>query len=706
VGIGQRAVMANQPQVPLGALPGQHDWWAGEDERVEAALVSVVIPCYNQAHFLAEAIESVLAQSYPRVEIVVVDDGSPDNTREVAARYPEVRYVRQENQGLAAARNTGLRHSRGEYLVFLDADDRLLPEAVEAGLRQLRTHPECAFTFGKWKSIAANGSPLARTPPPPFAVQGDPYIFLLQCNHIQMHATVLYRRSVFEVVGVFDPSLNASEDYDLYLRITRQYPVCAHATIVAEYRRHGSNMTHDPARMLRTSVTVLRRQRQHVQSDARRAAAYRAGLRFWYGCYGGQLVAQVLKLAAEGDWRQALDGLSVLLRDPLLLPQAAIAGLWRQRRPVQMLLTRRTRGLITFFGRLRATPGISPKLQVHPRLGRGVAGRQRELPPNGLILLYHSVACSPTDPWALHVTPEHFAEHLQILQSYSHNASLPELLETLQDREVPGPLVAVTFDDGYANNLHAAKPLLERFQVPATVFVAVGSLENPGELWWDELDGILMQPGTLPDSLQIQVNGRRFIWNLGDAAHYTEKTYRRFRSWRAWKNPPGPRQALYRSLWGLLHRLPVGEREQVLDELRAWAGTANICRPTHRCLSRAEALALADGPWVTLGAHTVSHPSLSTLSVDAQQNEIEESRSRLVELLGHPITSFAYPFGKRSDYSEETMAIVRQAGFTSACTSVHGVVGPSTDRFQLLRLHVHDWDGATFSRRLSAHFKT
>jgi glycosyltransferase involved in cell wall biosynthesis len=330
--------MANQPQVPLGALPGQHDWWAGEDERVEAALVSVVIPCYNQAHFLAEAIESVLAQSYPRVEIVVVDDGSPDNTREVAARYPEVRYVRQENQGLAAARNTGLRHSRGEYLVFLDADDRLLPEAVEAGLRQLRTHPECAFTFGKWKSIAANGSPLARTPPPPFAVQGDPYIFLLQCNHIQMHATVLYRRSVFEVVGVFDPSLNASEDYDLYLRITRQYPVCAHATIVAEYRRHGSNMTHDPARMLRTSVTVLRRQRQHVQSDARRAAAYRAGLRFWYGCYGGQLVAQVLKLAAEGDWRQALDGLSVLLRDPLLLPQAAVTVLRRQRRRIERQL--------------------------------------------------------------------------------------------------------------------------------------------------------------------------------------------------------------------------------------------------------------------------------------------------------------------------------------------------------------------------------
>ncbi len=134
------------------------------------ALVSVVIPCYNQAHFLGEAIESVLAQSYPHLEIVVVDDGSPDNTEEVAARYPGVRYVRQENQGLAAARNTGLRHSRGDYLVFLDADDRLLPEAVEAGLEHLHAHPECAFAFGKWRLIAVDGSPLPKLPLPPIEV--------------------------------------------------------------------------------------------------------------------------------------------------------------------------------------------------------------------------------------------------------------------------------------------------------------------------------------------------------------------------------------------------------------------------------------------------------------------------------------------------------------------------------------------------------
>src|SRR4028119_1234933 len=110
-----------------------------------AGLVSVIIPCYNQAYFLGEAIESVLAQSYPHFEIVVVDDGSTDNTSEVAARYPGVRCIRQENRGLAGARNEGIRHSSGSYLVFLDADDRLLPEALAVGLRHLKERPECAF---------------------------------------------------------------------------------------------------------------------------------------------------------------------------------------------------------------------------------------------------------------------------------------------------------------------------------------------------------------------------------------------------------------------------------------------------------------------------------------------------------------------------------------------------------------------------------
>src|SRR5918993_3371746 len=141
-------------------------------EKVAGPLVTVVIPCYNQAHFLGEAIESVLSQSYPNFEVVVVDDGSTDDTSEVASRYPQkVRLIRQENRGLAGARNTGIGHARGEYLVFLDADDRLLPEALEAGGRELEAHPECAFVSSRRDNITADGSPFP--PPARLHVEGD-----------------------------------------------------------------------------------------------------------------------------------------------------------------------------------------------------------------------------------------------------------------------------------------------------------------------------------------------------------------------------------------------------------------------------------------------------------------------------------------------------------------------------------------------------
>lgn len=108
----------------------------------------MIIPCYNHAQFLAPAIESVPAQTYSNFEIVVADDDSNDNTAEVVKHYPLVRCVYQENAGLSNARNTGLRHSSGEFLVFLDADDRLLPHALEVGVGRIQEHPECAFVSG------------------------------------------------------------------------------------------------------------------------------------------------------------------------------------------------------------------------------------------------------------------------------------------------------------------------------------------------------------------------------------------------------------------------------------------------------------------------------------------------------------------------------------------------------------------------------
>src|SRR5262249_54220566 len=148
-----------------------------------------------------------------------------------------------------------------------------------------------------------------------------------------------------------------------------------------------------------------------------------------------------------------------------------------------------------------------------------------------LILMYHRVTELPNDPYLLAVTPEHFAEQMEVIRRYCIPMRLKELVEALRERKVPNRAVVVTFDDGYADNLHEAKPVLEHYEVPATVFVTAGQVGNRREFWWDDLDRVLLQPGTLPARLRLAMKGTAYECELGDAGTYTENDYRQHRDW-------------------------------------------------------------------------------------------------------------------------------------------------------------------------------
>jgi glycosyltransferase involved in cell wall biosynthesis len=284
-----------------------------ERDEPREPLVSVVIPCYNQAHFLKEAIESVLKQSYPHYEIVVVDDGSSDETSEVAGSYERVRLIRQENRGLAEARNTGIKHSEGDYLVFLDADDRLLPDALAVGVESFDSHPECAFVFGHSDFIAEDGSPLRKPTPPLIGSELLP--ILLSRSFFVIPGEVIYRRVILDDVGLFDPSVNAAADYDLYFRIMRRYPVYCHGKTVLEYRRHDANMTRNPGKMLKATIRVLRRQKGYAEKDKLLKEAYEAGIsRARFEEYGLSLAREVRMRREDGEWKKAASGTWTLMR--------------------------------------------------------------------------------------------------------------------------------------------------------------------------------------------------------------------------------------------------------------------------------------------------------------------------------------------------------------------------------------------------------
>lgn len=251
-----------------------------------SASVSVVIPCFNQGRFLRDAIDSARA-SVLQPEIIVVDDGSTDDTSSVA-RTAGVVCIRQKNGGLVSARNAGLREARGDFVVFLDADDTLLAGALDAGVAALLDDPRRALAWGRAVMMDEAGV-LLDTPSPP-RVEHDEHAALLADNFIWTPAAAMLRTAVVREAGGFAHGFDAAADYDLYLRLTRRHPAVDHGQRVAGYRRHAGNMSGSAARMLRDTLLVVERHRPDSGSLLER---WRQGRRMWKDFYGTQLVEEI-----------------------------------------------------------------------------------------------------------------------------------------------------------------------------------------------------------------------------------------------------------------------------------------------------------------------------------------------------------------------------------------------------------------------------
>lgn len=323
---------------------------------------------------------------------------------------------------------------------------------------------------------------------------------------------------------------------------------------------------------------------------------------------------------------------------------------------------------------------------------------RRRVDPGGLILLYHRVTKLENDPLGFAVQPDHFREHLEVLWNEYCPVSLQQLLEQAAADRLPAKAVALTFDDGYADNLIEARPLLEKFAVPATVFVISGSAERLTDFWWDELEGYLLGPYKVRDQLILKINRVHRTWKLEGAAG--KKPGARERWTVDAPHCPTSHHRVFKELLGLLKPLRESERELVLSELADWSRLGRQRRETHRALSLSEIAWLAKSGLIEIGSHTVSHPVLAKLSARSQEEEITASKATLEGLVGRPVTSFAYPFGLRPDFNAQTTELLRRSGFTRACGHFPGQVRAGGDPLQLPRMAVGDWDGEEFTRRM------
>jgi len=303
-----------------------------------------------------------------------------------------------------------------------------------------------------------------------------------------------------------------------------------------------------------------------------------------------------------------------------------------------------------------------------------------------LILGYHRISATQEDVYEVCVSPENFAGHMEALKKYACPIGLSRLVQSLKQNALPPKSVAVTFDDGYADNFYEAKPVLEKYEIPATVFVCTGYLGK--EFWWDELNRLLNRSQTDPDALHLRAGGKPFRWHKKNASPHV--------------GPPAAREEFGRALYRYLLSLDIEDQNHAMTVIRNWSNLSSPGISTSRTLSEKELLRLADGGLIEIGAHTRYHPMLPALSMERQREEIHKNKIELEVLLGKPIKGFAYPNGKATACAKQ---IVREVGFEYACTSLHDVVRPEGDIYELTRFWQRDVDTDKFMQGLNQWMK-
>jgi peptidoglycan/xylan/chitin deacetylase (PgdA/CDA1 family) len=324
-----------------------------------------------------------------------------------------------------------------------------------------------------------------------------------------------------------------------------------------------------------------------------------------------------------------------------------------------------------------------------------LAAVARRLPsrrPRAVVLVYHRVGQRGLDPWHLTIEPEIFAGQMETLARDWSPVSLPELVDGLGERRLPERAVAVTFDDGYADNLAVAAPILLEHRIPATLFVATDLVDSDGPPWWDELASLLLEPAELPPKLTLSSGGDG--WRIPPLPGGERRSAAN--DLPPWEAEPGTRLRVHYEVWLALRALDAPTREAALEEIAEWARTP---RPYGRVLLTWEQLReLAALPGFGLGAHTVTHPALPSCSPEDARAEIAGGADRLRAHAGVEVEQFAYPFGA---WTPSVARVVAELGFRAAYTTDGNAISWSSSPHALPRLPAERHAPGEFARLLA-----
>ena len=297
-----------------------------------------------------------------------------------------------------------------------------------------------------------------------------------------------------------------------------------------------------------------------------------------------------------------------------------------------------------------------------------------------LTLLYHRVNTLDNDINLLAVSQEHFREQMEWLKNNYPIVRFEEDWDILEEDSV-----CITFDDGYMDNFMNALPILQELQIPAAIFVSTGTMNTNQEFWWDDLERNIYA-GSI---------NRKPVFGLEDEIFSC-----------MWATDTCERQEeLYKTLhWLMYNKISVSKRENWMRQLYKWNGWDENGREENKPCQVEECLS-EDISLITIGAHTVHHPSLAYLEVAEQEYEIIESKNTLENQFKRPVTIFSYPFGGKSDFNDETIKICKKAGFIKAAANYPGVWTNCCDPYQIPRNIVRNWEINEFKDNINLFWR-
>ena len=508
------------------------------------SLVSIIITTYNHARYIAYAINSALAQTYNNVEIIVIDDGSTDNTRDIVSEYKNIHYYYQKNQGLPAARNCGIKKAKGEFISFLDADDFLFPNGIETNISYLLCDKSIAFVSGAYINVDEFGN---ETEESSIRIEGNNFHHLIVDNYIGNPGTVLFRRNIIEKY-LFDTNLKCVEDYDVYLRISKDFEIVNHEKFIAAYRRLSNSMSSNIPLMLYTVIKVKKNIIKYFKQDIRLNALWNIGIKkatdYFVNIAKIQIFDTNIGSKMKFDrWSKTV--LLILRHRPILIIKVI--------------------GKKIYFGLCKRIKLLFANTIITKY---NFKNKKHSI----YFLVYNKINSPVINLFDTNVSETNFKSHIKYLKKLDCILKTDQLLEFINGKKnLERDYIYLIFNYGYENSLLTATELLNSFELPGNFIINKNILtENTKFYWWDVLESIFLIQKKLPEKLNLVIDEQYFTFDFYDE-NISESIDIESCLWKINFESVNKRTKAFKNVFQLLLKASTTSRNKVIDQLIEWS---------------------------------------------------------------------------------------------------------------------------------------